>query len=284
MYKFNLKLLLNSRVLPIWAVAALLAAIIVGYYGDIQSAGNSYSFFLTFGDSPPFPSGFFLGGLISFFILIAVIGIPNHLSKNLESDRAALLLSKSVTRTDFFLAEFAAVITITFFYAFITVIILAVLLLIEAGIFPFQLYLAILFYIPFYFTVIYISIVLLLILTRSYLASVLIGYLVIPFIATLLLRVDTFFKLIGWNSDFLLGLADVFSYFIPSTASAEQLMTDYEGAGANIEFTNGEISSLLSGVLYDGWASFDWQLFGFVIVSCIPFFLLSYYLMRRKEF
>ncbi len=289
MFRFNTKLLLNSRIIWIWPVAAIVIAFIVGYYGDIQSAGNSYSFLLTFSNSPPFPSGLFIPGLIGFFILIAVIAVPSHLNKNLEPERAALIFSKSITRSDFFFSEFASVMAVVVGFTLFTDIALAVLLFAEAGIFPLQLYLAVLLFLPLYFFVTYVSIVLLLILTRSYLASVLIGYLVVPFISAVLLRLEFFFNLLGWNSDFLLGLADVLSYFIPSSQGVEALMSDFEAGGSvEINVDNGSVGeafySVTSGVFLDGFAAFDWQLFGFVLVSCLPFFLLSYYLMTRKEF
>ncbi len=283
MIRFNLKLLLNSRILPLWPASAIILAIIVGIYGDIESAGSTYSFLISFASSPLFPSGLFISGVIGFFVLIAVIGIPFHLNKNLESERAALLLSKPVTRNAFFFSEFAAVTIITFIYSLITVIALAVLLYFEAALFLWQLYLAMLFFIPFYFLVIYISIVLFLILTRSYLASVLLGYLVIPVIASILFNIERFLNLLGWNSDLIIITTDVLSYLFPSAEGVNLLMVNSKFSGT-IEMSSDSFEQMLTGVFFDGFAAFDWSLFGFVIASCLPFFLLSYYLMMRKEF
>lgn len=278
MFRFNVELLLRNKVLWAWPIIAVLLAAAIGFYGDIQSAGNSYSFLLAVGGNT-LPSGFMINGLIDFFILIAVIGIPSHFSKNLDSERASLILSKPIDRTGFFLAEFGAVMTVSFFYTLITDIVLAVLLFVEAGIFPFQLYLAILFYIPLLIFTIYISIVLLLILTHSYLASVLIAYLLIVPLSSFFLNAETVLNMLGFNSDLLITLTDGFSYLVPSAAGAEQLMSGLKGSASA-----GPMDQMMAGVLHEGFAVFDWQLFGFVLISCLPFFLLSFYLMRKKEF
>lgn len=282
MVTFNIRLLLRNKVLWAWPVLAVLLALLVGWYGDIESAGNSYSFLISAGDSPAIPSAFLINGLLGFFILIAIIGIPSHLSKNLEPERASLIFSKPINRTEFFFTEFAAVITVTFFYTLITDIILAVLLAAKAGIFPYELYLAILLYIPLYVFVIYVSIVLLLLLTGSHLASVLIAYLLIAPISGFLFQAETFLNLMGWNSDLMVRFTDGLSYLIPSTAGVDKLLAGFGGPPP--EGSDVDVDQMMSGILYDGFAAFDWQLFGFVLVSCLPFFLLSYYLMRRKQF
>lgn len=282
MFRFNVELLLRNKVLWAWPIIAVLLAAAVGFYGEIQSAGNSYSFLLAFGDGNSFPSGFIINGLIDFLILIAVIGIPSHFSKNLDSERASLILSKPIDRTDFFLAEFGAVMTVSLFYTLITDIVLAVLLFIEAGIFPFQLYLAILFYIPLLIFAIYVSIALLLILTHSYLAGVLIAYLLIVPLSGFLLNAETFLNMFGFNSGLMVTLTDGLSYLVPSAAGVEQLMSGFRGPAAGDGA--GSIDQMMAGVLHEGLVVFDWQLFGFVLISCLPFFLLSFYLMRRKEF
>lgn len=224
MTKFTVRLLLKNKVLWAWPIIVLLVAVIAGWHGEIQSAGNSYSFLIAFGDSPPIPGGFIINGLIGFLILIAVIGVPTHFSKNLDPERASLILSKPVTRTEFFLSEFIGVLIVTVFYTLITDIILAVLLLAKAGIFPHRLYLAILLYIPLYFLAIYISIVLLLILTNSYLASVLIAYFFIVPLSGLLYRAEPF---LGWDSELMVNIANGLSYIIPSTSGVERLMTGF---------------------------------------------------------
>jgi ABC-type transport system involved in multi-copper enzyme maturation permease subunit len=282
MTTFNIRLLLRNKVLWAWPILAILLALLVGWFGNIESAGNSYSFLLSAGDSPAIPSAFLINGLLGFFILIAVIGLPSHLGKNLDPERASLIFSKPVIRSEFFFSEFAAVMSVTVFYTLITDIVLAVLLAAKAGIFPSELYLAILLYIPLYVFVIYVSIVLLLLLTGSHLASVLIAYLLVAPISGLLLQAETFLNLLGWNSELMVKAVDGLSYLIPSTAGVDKLMAGFEspppsGGGDSID-------QMMSGILYNGFAAFDWQLFGFVLVSCLPFFLLSFYMMRRKQF
>lgn len=280
MFKLNAKLLLKNRTLWAWPIIAVLLAVIFGIYGDIQSAGNSYSFMLGVGDNM-LPSSFLMSSVLGFFLLIAVIGVPFHLSKNLSSERASLVLSKPISRSDFFFAEFAAVLTVVTFYTLFSIAVLAVLLFLEANIFPYQLYLAILLYIPLYFFVIYDSIVLLMILTESYLASVLIAYLLIAPISGFLFNAEQLLRFFGWDSELIVRITDGLSYLIPSSGAVEELFFSVNRGGA----PGGEVSlsQMASGVLNNGFAAFDWQVFGFTLISCVPFFLLSYYLMRRKE-
>lgn len=284
MIKYNLKLLFNNRILIIWPAAAVLLAILGGIFSNIQPAGNSYSFLVSTGMGVGAPSGMIISGLIGFFVLIAVIAVPSHLNKNLKPEQAALIFSKPVSRSDFFFAEFGAVLIITLLYSLVTVIALAVLLLIEAGIFPFQLYLAMLLFIPLYFLAIYISIVLFLVLTRSYLASVFIGYLVIPFIASILLRLEFIFKIFGWESGVWLKVGKVLTYLIPSAAAIDKLIAGTGGGSVHVEINGATLDQFFTGVLYHGFAAFDWSLFILAIVSCLPFLILSYYLMIHKEF
>lgn len=279
MTSLNIQLMLKNKVLWAWPIIAVLVALLVGWYGDIQSAGNSYSFLFGSGNSPLLTSGFLIKQITGFFILIAIIGLPTHFGKNLESNRASMLLSKPISRTDFFISEFAAVITVTLIYTLITNIVLAVLLAVEAGIFPYQLYLGILFYIPLYILAIYVSIVLLLVLTRSYLASVLIAFLLLAPLSGFLLEAETFLSFMGLNTELMVGLADGLSYLVPSTAGVDKLMVGLEMPGPDAA-----AMPEMSGVLINGFGAFNWQLFGFVQLSCLPFFLLSLYLMRRKQF
>ena len=281
MFKLNVKLLLKNRTLWAWPIIAMLLAVFIGIYGDIQPAGNSYSFMLGAGGNT-LPSAFFINSVLGFFILIAVIGVPFHLSKNIDSERASLILSKPISRTDFFFAEFAAVMTVVTLYTLVSIIALAVLLLVEASIFPYQLYLAMLLYIPLSFFVIYDSIVLLLVLTESYLASVLISYLLITPLSGFLFNAESFLRLFGWNSESMIRLTHGLSYLIPSAGGLEKLFFSMNHGGAPTG--NMSLSQIATGVLHNGFAVFDWQIFGFVLISCVPFFLLSFYLMRRKEF
>ena len=107
MTSLNIKLLLKNKVLWAWPVIAILLALFGGWYVGIQPAGNDHSFLFGFDGTPSLPTAFMIDGLTGFFVLIAVIGLPSHFSKNLESNRASLLLSKPVSRTDFFFSEFA---------------------------------------------------------------------------------------------------------------------------------------------------------------------------------
>ena len=83
----------------------------------------------------------------------------------------------------------------------------------------------------------------------------------------------------GLNTELMVGLADGLSYLVPSTAGVDKLMVGLEMPGPDAA-----AMPEMSGVLINGFVAFNWQLFGFVLLSCLPFFLLSFYLMRRKQF
>lgn len=245
MFQFNVKLLLNNRILLVWPLTAIVAPFIIGFTGSAESAIASYSF---------------VSGI---FLFLAVISIPSHLNKNLKRDHAALLFSKPVSRSQFFFSEYGAVFAVTFLYSLIAAVAFTILHLLGTGTFPFQFFLGVIIFTPIYFIVVYITIFLLLLVTDSYLGSVLAGYIVIPLVSVYLLKSEKFLTMIGWDTDFLLLLSDILSYLIPSVMS---------------------IDLITQQIITKGFTAFDWQLFGFGLLSCIPFLLLSYYAMIRKEF
>jgi len=261
MIRYNLRTLLKNKVLWAWPIVYFLFTLVIFAWGDITSAQNSYSFILVLG-GVHISSSMFISQFVSITTLITVVGLPSHFFKNLKSERAALLLSKPISRSDFFLADFASVMILAFFYTFICIMLLAILMAVKAAIFPFQLFLGFLLFLPLLLLTYYITIVLILILTNSFLGAVFFGYFLTGF-SSLFLDIKQIFRFFGIKSKLAHVAITLLSYLIPSAEGAERIL-----------------NQIFSG----GFTAIDGSLFVFVLVSCLPFGLLSYYLFLKKEF
>lgn len=261
MIRLTLRTLFKNKILWAWPGLFLLFILATFYWGSIAPAQNSYSFTFVMGDLN-IPSGMVMSQLTSFVVLLSIIGFPNHFAKNLKPERGSLLLSKPISRTEFFFSDFAAMLTVAVTYTSVSIILLAVLLGLKAAIFPFQFFIALLLFLPFLLLTYYITIVLFLILTDSYLAGALLGWILTGF-SSLFFNIEPFMKMFGFDSDFAYGVVDALSYLIPSAGGVERLL-----------------QQIYSG----GFSAFDGGLFAFILASCLPFGILSYYLYLNKEF
>ncbi len=261
MTRLILRTLLKNKVLWAWPGLFLLFTLVIFVWGDISSAQNSYSFMISLGVAS-LPSQMVITQLVSITVLFGIIGLPSHFANNLKSDRAGLLLSKPISRSDFFLSDFAAMLSVTFSYTLICVIFLALLTGIKGAIFPYQFFFSLLLFMPLLLLTYYVAIVLFLVITHSYLAGALLGWLAVSF-SPLFLNSDQYLEMFGIQSTIIHGILGLLSYITPSAGGIEQLMQD---------------------VLTNGLSAFDGSLFLFVLASCLPFGLLSYYLFCRKEF
>lgn len=262
MIQFTLRSLLRRKVLWVWPGLFLLFAVVIISWGDISSAQNSYSFMIMIGEAP-LPSGIIISQFfISFVTLIAVIGMPGHLAENIKPERASLILSKPISRAELYFSDFVAMLIFSFFYTLISVFLLAIPVAIQAMVFPFQLFGALLLLLPLLLLTYYITIVFFLLLTNSYLGSVLLGYFLTNF-STLFLDTGNLLNMFGLDTPFAENLIAVLSYIIPSAGGMQQI---------------------LESVLSNGFSSFDGGLFLFSLASCLPLLALGYYLIRKKEF
>lgn len=261
MIRFTLRSLYKNKTLWAWPGLSLLFVLAIAYWGDIASAHNSHSFILLLGDGR-IPAPMAISQLTSFIVLFSIIGFPNHFAKALKPERGALLLSKPISRSEFFFADFASMITVTVSYALITVALLAALVGLKGGIFPGQLLAGLLIFLPLQILTYYITIVLFLILTNSYLGGALLGWLVTGF-SGLFLNSDKVLQYFGWDSAWVQTTLDTLSYLIPSSSGVEKLLGQiYKG----------------------GFAALDGGMLAFVLASCLPLAALSYYLFLNKEF
>lgn len=261
MTRFTLRTLFKNKTLWAWPILFLLFAAAVFAWWDIAPAQNGQTFMFLFGGAT-LPAGKVIPQLFSFVVLIGIIGFPNHFAKNIEAERAALLLSKPVSRSEMFFSDLAAMLTTSFCYTFISVVILGILVGIKAAIFPFQFYLGMFLFFPLQLFTFYIAIVLFLILTDSYLGGAILGWIVVG-LSSFFLNSDMILDKLGFHSTFVHTTFEVFSYFIPSAAA---------------------VHKITSHIFISGFSSFEWSLFGFILASILPFGILSYYLFLKKEF
>ena len=261
MIRLTLRTLYKNKILWAWPGIFLLFTLAAFYWGDISSAQNSHSFKLLMGGGQ-IPAGMVMSQLTGFVVLFSIIGFPNHFAKALKPERGSLLLSKPISRSQFFLSDFASMLIVAVSYSFLSVALLAILLGAKAAIFPIQLLIGILLFLPLMMLTYYITIVLFLILTNSYLAGALLGWMVTGF-SSFFLNGEKILTMFGLNTDFAQTTLEVFSYLIPSSAGVEMILRQIYGGG---------------------FSAIDGGLLSFVLASCLPFGALGYYLYLNKEF
>lgn len=261
MIKFNLRQLFKNKTLWAFPGLFLLFTIIMFIWGDITAAGNSYSFGIMMGGAQ-IPFSMVIPQLTGLVTLFCIIGLPNHFAKNLTSERGSLLLSKPVSRVQYFFSDFASVLTVLFSYTLFSVALIAILAAVKAVIFPVQFLLGMLLFLPLIILTYYITIVLFLMLTESYLAGALLGWFVTG-LSSALLNSDKLLSMLGINSKITKTTLDVLSYLIPSS----------EG-----------FSKIIGQIYSGGFATIDGSLLVFALVTCLPLGALSFYLYLNKEF
>ncbi len=264
MIRFTVRTLLKNRVLWAWPGIFILFVGAIAVWGGISPAPSSSSYLIELGDID-LPAGMIINQIVSMVILITIIGMPTHFAESLKPERASLLLSKPISRTEFFFSDIAGVSIIYILYAAISVILLALLTIVHGILFPFQHVIALLIFLPLTLIAYYITIILFIILTNSYLGGVLLGYFLTGFSA-LFINVEQFMKMVklfGLEDTYAVTIFKIAGYFIPSAAAFQQIMQD---------------------MFNSGLSSIDLSLFGYAFATCLPFLLLSYYLLQKKQF
>jgi ABC-type transport system involved in multi-copper enzyme maturation permease subunit len=253
----------------LWLILSVIAVLVLGIWGDVQSVAGQKPFFLMLG-AIPIPVSALLGVSLAAIVIICIIGYSKYYADALNPQQAALIFSKPVSRTQFFFSNFAATILVSFFYTFIMGILFAIMVAIKADIFPVLFYIACLIYVPFYVLVYYISVVFFITVTKSRLAGGLIGYFILgastfllPSSFIYLHQGSGFAGLLTNLSPIWQGVTYFFRYIIPSASGVQQLWLP---------------------VLQNGFGMFHWKLFGFIIATCAPFFIASYVLVARRKF
>ncbi|NGP87502.1 hypothetical protein [Fodinibius halophilus] len=261
MIRFITRTIFKNKALWSWPAIVLLFVLAIMYWGDIAAAQNSYSFSVQVGDLN-LSAAMVMSQIIGLITLVCIIGFPNHFSQNLKSERSSLILSKPISRSDFFFSDLAAVSIVAVAYTLITLLLLAIMLAIKAAIFPFQFFLGILLFLPLLILTYYITIVLFLTITNSYLAGAILGWFITSLSAGLL-KIEKLIDLFGIESELFRYFMVALSYIIPSAGGVEELL-----------------KQIYSG----GFSALDGGLLAFILVSCLPLGLLSLYIFRKKEF
>ncbi|MDZ7683638.1 MAG: hypothetical protein U5J63_18480 [Fodinibius sp.] len=196
MIRFTLRTIFKNKVLWAWPGIFLLFAATTFYWGGVSPTTQGASFTFTFGNAT-IPAGIVMSQITSFVVLMGIIGFPNHFANALKPERASLLLSNPISRSEFFFSDFAAMLTVAISYTFLSIIPMALLLGIEGGIFPVQFFLTMLIFLPLQLLTFYITIVFFLIITNSYLAGALLGWIVTGF-SSLFLSIGQDFRNVGY--------------------------------------------------------------------------------------
>lgn len=255
MIRFTMRQLFKNGILLAWPLLAITFVLIALLFGTNEATGSN-SFVITFTGSLSMDSSMMTVQLFSIIWLIAMISLPTHLVENLQPGRASLIFSKPLSRSNFFIYDIAGMLLITSLYSLFTAFVLGLYVVFTASVFPVQFLIATLC-IPLYMLALYAAINLMVVLTDSYMASVFIVFALQP-ISMMLFSFD---ELMPASGEILKTFISVLNYVIPSTGAAQ---------------------SLISKVL--NTASFDPVLAIHVLISTLPFFLISYYIMSKKEF
>jgi ABC-type transport system involved in multi-copper enzyme maturation permease subunit len=269
MIRFTARQIVKHKIMWLWLILSVIAVLVLGIWGHVQTVGTSTPFFLMLGNIP-IPVSVLLGTSLAAIVIICIIGYSKYYADALKPQQASLIFSKPVSRTQFYFSNFAATLLVSFGYTFIMGILFAIMIAIKAGTFPVLFYIASLIYVPFYVLVYYISVVFFITITKSRLAGGLIGYFILG-ASTFLLPSSFIYIRHGSGFAGLLtnlspiwqGVTYFFRYIIPSASGVQQLWLP---------------------VLNQGFGMFHWELFGFIIATCAPFFIVSYLLIARREF
>lgn len=157
MIRFNCRQLLKHKALWFWPGLYLLFILAIIIWGSIEPATNG-PFLITLGQFP-IPVWAFMFQALAGIVIICVIAYPKHYADTLDPERASLIFSHEVSRTEFFFTDFASILWVSFLYTLFMVVVIAILAGIEAGVFPIQFYVASLIVCPFYILCYYISVV-----------------------------------------------------------------------------------------------------------------------------
>ncbi len=268
MIRFTALQIVKHKIMWVWLILSILLVLIIGIWGDVHTTAKNFPILISMG-STSIPAIFILGFSLTVIVIIDIIAYSRYYADALKPAEAALIFSKPVSRTQFYFSNFAAVLLVSFLYTLFMGILFAILTGIKAGSFPILFYIACLIYVPFYVLVYYISVVFFITITKSRLAGALIGYFILG-ASTLLLPASfnfihrhTVLTGLGHFSPAARGAVYFFRYVIPNAFGVQQLWIP---------------------VLNHGFGMFHWKLFGFIIATCAPFFIISYVIIARREF
>jgi len=256
--------LLRNKILMAWPVLTLISVVVLLWYGEsnISDQGEAA---IQIGDLI-LPQWQIVTSYINLIGLIVLISFPAFLIENLQPERASLIFSKAVSRTQFFGSAFAGSMIVTVLYSVISAGLILVFFLIKGAGVPGTLLVGILalplLVLPYFVTVLLLSVI-----TKNYLITFFLGY-VITALSTFLLVAEGLFDASGVESQLLFAAIATGNYVIPGVGPAYELLSFIVNP---VSVTVDGESSIVSVSLH-------------YLISMLPFTGLSYYCINKQEF
>lgn len=256
--------LLRNKILMSWPAMTLLCVLLLLWYGDAVISDERGAAIQV--GNLMLPQWQIVTSYITLIGLIVLISFPAILIENLQPERASLLLSKPVSRTQFFGSAFAGSMIVTVLYTILTAGLVLFLFLVKGAGVPGTLLRGILalplLVLPYFVTVLVLAVI-----TNNYLVTFFLGY-IITSLSTFLLVAEGLFTASGIESPLLFLAIATGNYVLPGVGPAYELLSFFSNPDS---FTNDGGSNLTS-------VSFHY------LVSMLPFTGLSYYWINKQEF
>lgn len=110
--------LIRNKILMAWPLLTLISVVLLLWYGDANISDQRVAT-IHLGDLI-LPQWQIVTSYINLIGLIVLISFPAFLIENLQPERASLIFSKSVSRSQFFGSAFAGSMIVTVFYSVIS--------------------------------------------------------------------------------------------------------------------------------------------------------------------
>lgn len=264
MTRYILNQLLRNKILLVWPGMFLVLFLVFLIYATANHMpGIGYVFEI---GEAILPAEVVLSVMTGAVLLIILIALPTHLITNIEPGRASLLLSRPVSRTDFFVSDLSAVAIITFGYSFFSIALLALFSLVKGVVFPVPVLMGLAVF-PFIVMAYYINILLLALLFKNYLVTVFLCY-VFAGLSGLLLNLRDLIAESGVEPGALVQIFEMLQYVIPGAGPASAVSEGFyraESFAAGMEIVS----------------------FGLIVhylFSLVPFTGWAYYIIKKRQF
>lgn len=264
MTRYILNQLLRNKILLVWPGLFFAAFFLFMIYATTNHvSGVGYVF--EFGELI-MPAEMIMSVLTGIVVLVVLIALPTHLIINTEPGRASLLLTKPISRTDFFISDLSAVAIITIAYSIFSILLFALFFLIKGTVFPGSILMG-LAVLPLTVLAYYINILLLGLLFKNYLLTVFFCY-ILAALSNFLFSAGDLFAGAGIELGSVFVLMDTVQYLIPGVGPASAMSDSFfRSAGQSID-----LSFLNIGLL------------AHYFVSLIPFTGWAFYIMKNRQF
>ncbi|MDZ7758582.1 hypothetical protein [Rhodohalobacter sp.] len=256
--------LLRNKILMAWPAMTLLCVLLLLWYGDAIISDQQEAA-IQIGNLM-LPQWQIVTSYITLIGLIVLISFPAFLIENLRPERASLLFSKPISRTQFFGSAFAGSMIVTVLYTIVTAGLVLIFFLVKGAGVPGTLLVGILA-LPLLVLPYFVTVLLLAIVTKNYLITFFLGY-VITALSTFLLVAEELFIASGIESQLLFIAITTGNYVVPGVGPAYELLSI---------IVNPESITVDEGLNFTSISLH-------YLASMVPFTGLSYYLINKQEF